>query len=330
METIRFLPGFVYGQLFTSLPKPEESAEGKTVIVTGSNVGLGLECARYFSKLGAAKVILAVRTIAKGNAAKEDIERSSGKKNVEVWELDLMSYASVKAFARRVEKLPRLDAIIENAGISTFDFKIAEQDESTITTNVVSTFLLALLVLPKLRESAEKFGILPHLVIVSSEVHFMTSFPEKAADNIFEKLNDEKTARMWDRYNVSKLIEVFIVRELVNVIANKPADYKPNVVINFLNPGLCHSELVKVGGITGMGVTLLKAALARSTEYGSRTLVHAAHAGLESHGQYLSNCRITPVAPMVTRPEGVAAQKKLWAELSQKLESIQPGILNNI
>lgn len=108
--------------------------------------------------------------------------------------------------------------------------------------NVVSTFLLALMILPKLRETASKFNITPYLTIVSSEVHAFTSFPEKSSANIFETLNDEKTARMTDRYSVSKLLEVFYCRELADRI--KKSD-KPPVIVNFVNPGLCHSELVR-------------------------------------------------------------------------------------
>lgn len=88
------------------------------------------------------------------------------------------------------------------------------------------------------------------------------------------------------RYNVSKLLEVFFVRELA---ARTTANSKPDVIINYLNPGLCHSEL---GRDAGWGLYLMKLAIARTTEYGSRTLVHAAYAGPESHGQYMSDCGV--------------------------------------
>lgn len=85
---------------------------------------------------------------------------------------------------------------------------------------------------------------------------------------------------------MSKLLEVFFVRELA---ARTAANSKPDVIINYLNPGLCHSELARD---SGWGLYLVKLALARSTEYGSRTLVHAAEAGMESHGQYMSDCAV--------------------------------------
>ncbi len=163
-------------------------------------MGLGLEAARHFVRLNAKKVILAVRNLEKGEAAKKSIEETTGRKNVvDVWHLDLQSYDSVKKFVKRAETLQRLDVVVENAGILAWEFHLAEDNEATITINVVSTMLMALLILPKLRESATKFGITPHLCIVSSEVHFFTSLPERKSENIFQKLNDEKTARMTDR-----------------------------------------------------------------------------------------------------------------------------------
>ena len=192
---------FLYTQLFVTLPYPTHSLSGQTIIVTGSNVGLGLEAARHFTRIGAAKVILAVRTLSKGEAAKESIESSTNRKGVvEVWQLDLSNYESVKEFARKVQKLDRLDALVENAGIATTKYSVLEDNESTITTNVVSTFLLALSLLPKLRESGQKFNITPHLVIVCSGVHAWTPFTERNSTNIFDTLNNKETANMADRY----------------------------------------------------------------------------------------------------------------------------------
>ena len=191
--------GFLKDQ-FAPIPYPTAVFEGQTIIVTGSNTGLGLEAARHFTRLNAEKVILAVRNLEKGEAAKRSIEETTGRNGVaEVWQLDLSSYESVKEFARKAESLKRLDAIVENAGIATSKYTVFEDNESTITTNVVSTFLLALMILPKLRETATNYNITPHLVIVSSEVHGFTSFPEKSSPNILKTLNDKETANMGDR-----------------------------------------------------------------------------------------------------------------------------------
>lgn len=167
------LGGFLYRQLLVTPPVPRTRFNGKTIIVTGSNVGLGLEAARHFCRLGAARVILAVRDLKKGEAAKKSIDQTLSRtpSPVTVWKLDLSSYDSVQAFAARVDKeLDRVDVVCENAGIATGLFRLTERDESTITTNVVSTFLLAFLLLPKLKETARRFNTRPTLTITTSEV----------------------------------------------------------------------------------------------------------------------------------------------------------------
>ena len=200
MPSLSFILGFFYSQLLVSLPYPEKEFTGQTIIVTGSNTGLGLEAARHFSRLHAEKIILAVRNVEKGELAKKSIEESTNRRGViEVWPLDLTSYESVKQFAKRAESLKRVDVLLENAGMTTKYFSMAEQDELTITTNVVSTFLLGLLLLPKLQETSSKFNILPRLVVVTSDLHFTTSFNERKSRSIFEELSNKETANMADR-----------------------------------------------------------------------------------------------------------------------------------
>jgi NAD(P)-dependent dehydrogenase (short-subunit alcohol dehydrogenase family) len=157
---------------WTTLPEPDTTFAGQYVIVTGANVGLGLEAARHYTRLGAAKVILGVRDEEKGRNAQLDIQQSVGVNGVvEVWQVDLQSFESVKDFCARASKLRRLDVVVENAGIAKYTFEKVEDHESTITVNVISTFLMALLLLPKLRETARDLNRTPHLTIVASDAH---------------------------------------------------------------------------------------------------------------------------------------------------------------
>ena len=315
---------FLYSQVFITPPYPTLRWSGKTVIVTGANSGLGLEAARHFVRLGAEKVILAVRSLEKGNQAKESIETSTGRNGVvQVWSLDLCSYRSVKAFAAQAnQELNRLDAVVEDAAVATPKFRLAEGNELTITTNVISTFLLALLLIPKMKDTAKCYNTHPHLAIIDSEVIFHTSFPERKAARIFDKLNEQASARMLDRYNVSKLMVAMTCREIV---ARHHGNYP--VVINYSNPGLCHSELLRE---VWLPAYLIKLLLARTAEVGSRTLVHAASAGSASHGQYLSDAQIADPPALLLSKEGAETQERVWIELSKKLEVIEPGILSNL
>ena len=121
---------FVYRQMTASIPVPEQSFLGQTIIVTGANTGLGFEAAKHFVRLGAEKVILAVRTLSKGEEAKVEIESKTGKTGViEVWQVDMASYDSVKALVEKAESLQRIDVLLENAGMLTEKFSMAEDNE---------------------------------------------------------------------------------------------------------------------------------------------------------------------------------------------------------
>ncbi|KAF2878608.1 short-chain dehydrogenase [Massariosphaeria phaeospora] len=318
-------------QWFKSNPIPTDSYTSQTVIVTGSNVGLGKEAARHFTALGASTVILAVRSVKKGEDAKTDIERTTRTKGVvQVWQLDMASYASVLDFAARVEKeLPRVDIAVLNAGIARLDFEICEQDESQITVNVVSTFLLALALLPKMKATAAQFNKRPTLTIVTSDIHNFTTFEERKAPEgkLFESLSVKEKADMESRYALSKLLEVFSVRAMTN---RRPSSQIP-VTINCVNPGFCHSELARNAvGVQAIMFAVMKFLFARTTEQGSRTLVHAGSQGAETHGQYLSDCKLAAVAPLVPSAEGYQVQERVWTELAAKLEAIKPGVTKNL
>lgn len=319
---------FMRSQFFSIPPYPTKKYSGQTVIVTGSNTGLGLEASRHFVRLDAAKVILAVRNLEKGEAAKKSIEESTGRTGVvEVWQLDLASYESVKDCAKRAQALERLDILVENAGIVTFNFTMTEDNESSITTNVINPILHSLLLLPKLRETGAKFNTLPRLVFVTSFVHWMTQFPEREEENIFEALADEKKARMDDRYNVSKLLEMYGIQEIAEQVTASSSK-KGKVVVNHSNPGWVVTEAMREW--TGLKLFIFKifrAIFARSTEVGSRTTINAAEGGEETHGQFLDDCTIGERSPLL---QDQAVQKRVWSQLAEKLEKIQPGILQNL
>jgi retinol dehydrogenase 12 len=196
---------FLHSQFFATPTRPNTSFTDQTIIVTGANVGLGLEAARHFYRLNCAKLILAVRTVSKGESAKEDIVRSvryrtDGAEVVEVWPLDLSSTKSTLAFADRVKGLPRLDAVVENAGVLLHGWIVDEGFEQSIQVNVLNTFLLALSVLPKLADTKARYsGSSPHLEIVSSEAHRFTKLKELNAADVYAALNEKDKADMTDR-----------------------------------------------------------------------------------------------------------------------------------
>lgn len=319
--------GFLYSQLLQPLPRPTESYAGKTVVVTGGSAGLGREAAQHYARLGAAQVVLAVRSPERGRAAQRAIEAATGCAAgvVAVWPLDLADPGSVAAFAARLAAdAARVDVFLANAGVAPAAFRRlpAGGDEETVGVNVVGTLLLVLLVLPVLARTAARRGVRPTLVVTTSEVHAHTTLPQKAAPpgRLFAALSEDDPALFAQQYPVSKLLEVLAVRALAE---QAPADRLP-VTVNCVNPGLCHSELAR--DHPGWGFWLVRQLLARSAEVGSRALVHAGAQGAESHGQYLSDCRIAEPSPWVVSEEGREVQQRVWEELKAKLEAIQPGV----
>jgi len=289
MPSLGFLASFLRSQLFVKLPYPFFDFSNQVVIVTGANTGLGLEAARHFLRLNAAKVILAVRSVKKGEDAVNDLIASTGAKQsrVEVWELDLASHNSVKAFAKKAEQLERLDVVVQNAGILTMKFNLVEEQESTITIDTVNAVLLGILVLPTLQKSAMKHHSMGRLVFVGS-----------------------------DRFMLAKFVEAQIPSET-------------NVVINYLTPGACRSSIFRddASWASRIVVGILSSIIARSTEEGSRTLVNAASDVVgETHGQFLMDCKVVSPGPQLESQKGQALQARFMEELYERLDKRTPYI----
>ncbi|KAF2663427.1 NAD(P)-binding protein [Microthyrium microscopicum] len=307
---------------FKTLPlvPTRSDVKGGTYIVTGSNTGLGFQAAKHFVKLGADRVILAVRSLEKGNAAVTAIRNETGRDNVaEVWELDLASLGSVEAFAKKLDTLDRIDALIENASVAMLDFTLAEGFETTLTVNVLGTMLLAIRAMPKLQQSAKKFGIKVHLTVIGSEVAFIPKgILESTKSNIFDTLSESDTV-MGPRYPLSKQLQLYAVRELA---ARFPVS-QTNVVVNFVNPGFCRTELSRQAtGLFKVRFAVMKTLVGRTAEMGSRTLMHGAVAGVQSHGKFLSDCEImdSKVPDWVYNASGSQVQERVWADLVKILD----------
>lgn len=124
---------------------------------------------------------------------------------------------------------------------------------------------------------------------------------------------------------MSKLLEVLSCREITRT---RPVE-QMKVVLNFVNPGWCHSGLMREMSGNILLAVVMKI-MCRTTEVGSRTLVDAALQGPETHGHYMSNCQITKCSKLVEGPEGPELQRRVWEELSQKLNEIEPGVTKNL
>jgi hypothetical protein len=148
------------------------------------------------------------------------------------------------------------------------------------------------------------------------------------------------------RYYVSKLIQLLTVREFADELTKSTKPGK--IVTSVVNPGFVATQIMRhEGPLFQIYLKVLRKLLARTAEEGSRTLVHGAEGGEETHGQYLDDCKVGRYVSMETGRAGVNAnicsasgfvlspkaretQKQLWRELANKLEKAHPGIMQNI
>ena len=332
-----FLTTLLHSQLFVTPPYPTHDFTGQTAIVTGSNVGLGYEAAKHIARLNCKRLIIAVRNLEKGEKAKREIlaSLSSPREDdfVKVWQLDLASTQSTKDFAERASsELDRVDVLLENAGIDpSGQWHFAEGHEQSLTVNVLNTLLLGLLLLPKLRETSQKFNTKARLSIVTSELHHVAAIPKDADfDHIYATLDDKSKSNIGSRYQETKLLEVLLVRQLASFDRYANPESTP-VIINLVNPGMCTTEFGRnLPFLTTIMFKCVAFFLARTAEVGGRTLVAGAAATERNHGEYMADSENQDVVAWIRTAEGKKVQEAVWKQTVAVLEGWCPGIEKNV
>ncbi|KZT58640.1 NAD(P)-binding protein [Calocera cornea HHB12733] len=319
---------------------PNTTLAGRSVLITGSNVGLGYASALLALQLGASPVYLAVRTVSKGEVARESLlaDPVVRKKNpeavVKVYALDMATWDGVTSFASkfiadRKAAGEGLDVAILNAGIINMSYELAPTgNEAVLQVNHLSTALLALLLLPLL-ESSTNPQHTARLMIVSSGMHLKASLKACPPDNInyLASLNDKKTFGLGpDRYSLSKLLIIFFLRELCKRVSSD------KVIINNVCPGMIKTDLNRnTPWYLTPVVWALQAVSSNPIEKGADEYIDAVtNVGKESHGLWYQYMKLTPYSKFVTGPEGERTQTRIWNETMQVLEKVVPGVGANI
>jgi retinol dehydrogenase 12 len=189
---------------------------GKTVLVTGSTGGIGLETARELARLGA-RVVVGARDAAKGQAVVDEIVRGGGQ--AEFLRIDMASFASIREAAARLAAVhPKLDVLVNNAGVVTRKREVnADGHEVIWATNFLGPVLLTRLLLPQLLGAPR-----PRVVNVSSMAHGYGRID-------WNDLELAKGYRGIRAYANSKLALVLFTREL--------ARREPRIAVNAVHPG---------------------------------------------------------------------------------------------
>ena len=280
-------------------PNGQDRLDGKVVLVTGGNAGVGKETAVGLAARGA-RVVITSRNQQRGAGAVADIRARSGNDAVEVMPLDLASLPSIHDFARDfLARSERLDVLIDNAGLVMGQRTETEDGfETTFGVNHLGHFLLTNLLLDRLRASVPS-----RIVVVSSHAH------KQARHGLdFDDLQSEQGYKPFDAYSKSKLANIYFARELARRLEGS------NVTANALHPGFVASRFGRdgdMGTMVGLGMVLVRP-FAISATKGARTSIWLASApeGAATSGGYFFRC-----AP--STPSGIAqhdeAARRLWA-----------------
>jgi NAD(P)-dependent dehydrogenase (short-subunit alcohol dehydrogenase family) len=285
--------------------------DGKVVVITGGNTGIGKEAAVGLAGLGA-RVVITSRNEERGRSARQEIAERSGSDSVEVMSLDLASFRSIRSFAAdALDRFDHLDVLVNNAGLILYRRAETEEGfEETFGVNHLGHFLLTDLLLERLRARAAS-----RVVVVSSHAH---KGARRGLD--FDDLQSEHKYKWMNAYSKSKLANIYFARELSRRLDGS------GVTVNALHPGFVRSEFGRggdLGGIYGWGIKYLASPFAISPEKGARTTIYLASSpdvdGVS--GGYFYKCK--PTAPSTVAQDDDAASR-LW-NASEKLVASVPA-----
>ena len=275
---------------------------GKTVVITGANAGIGKETAVDLARRNA-RVIMACRSVEKGEKAAVEVRKRSGSDNVVFMQLDLASLTSVRQFAARVlEEEPRLDILINNAGVMACPYTKTEDGfEMQFGVNHLAHFLLTNLLLDRLTEAPSA-----RIVNLSSLAHAFGKIN-------FDDLNSEQSYGSWSAYGQSKLANILFTRSLAKRLEGT------NVTVNAVHPGSVITELQR----HSFGVSILRFFTSffwKTPEEGAQTSIYCAVSEeMEGvSGKYLADCKIVKPRNKEATDDEIA--ERLWQVSAQMVD----------
>ena len=201
--------------------------EGKRVLITGGNSGIGLITARELASMGA-EIVLACRDSAK---TEEALKTIGGVASIQPTNLpvELANLSSVRSLgASFLDRYDRLDVLINNAGIFPSKQQMTDDGfEMQMGVNHLSHFLLTHLLLDCLKSSSPA-----RIISVSSTLH-------KKSEMDIDTFRGFKKYNASAAYNQSKLGNVMFALELAKRLEGT------KVTSNVLHPGAVKTDIVR-------------------------------------------------------------------------------------
>lgn len=278
--------------------------DGKVVIITGANTGIGKETALDLAKRGA-RVYMACRDFKRCEDARLEIVEKSQNSSVFNRTLDLGSLASIRRFAKEfIAEEKRLDVLVNNAGLMGPRRLTSDGFEMIMGVNHMGHFLLTNLLLPLLVKSTPS-----RIVVVSSMAHRMGKLKR-------DDLNSEKSFKEFSAYANSKLANLLFVRELSKRLKDS------GVTVNAAHPGAVRTEIARDSSkCLALMLAPIFMWLMKSAELGAQTQIRlAVDPGLEKvTGKYFSNCKVDMESKRAQNDEDAAwlwNESTKWTQLS--------------
>jgi NAD(P)-dependent dehydrogenase (short-subunit alcohol dehydrogenase family) len=262
--------------------------EGRFIVITGGNTGIGRVTAETLASRGAS-VVIAGRSEERTRPVIERIKRAGGDARFDA--LDLGDFASVRASAARISAMDRpIDVLINNAGLAGLRGRTKDGFEIAFGTNHLGHFLFTMLLAPRLAKNAR-------IVNVSSKAHY-------DVDGIDFEAVHKKTRSVTGirEYGVSKLANVLFTRELARRIG-------PRGVHSYaLHPGVIASDVWRRVPWPFRSIITRNML---TNEEGARTSLYCATSPevAEHDGRYYDQCR-EKKASRAANDEELA--RKLW------------------
>ncbi len=298
---------------FTEQDVPNQN--GKTIVITGANTGLGYEAARVLSAKGA-RVVIACRSEQKAQDAIARIEKANGKVDVAYVALDLGDLASVRACAQELQSEASIDILINNAGIMIPPYELTKDGfESQFGVNHLGPFALTGLLLDTLSKSAA-----PRVVNTSSIAH-------RSGKIRFDDINAEKGYNTMARYGMSKIANLLFSYEL-----QRRLDAVGSSTISVAcHPGIADTELSRYApGFLKIFLPLARP-LFNSAASGAWPTLYAATSPDAAGGDYIGPAKRRETAGPAVKVRSTRAShdeavaKRLWG-LSIEMTGVDPGI----
>ncbi|KAF2737771.1 NAD(P)-binding protein [Polyplosphaeria fusca] len=275
---------------------PQVTFAGKTILVTGANTGLGYESALKYAQKGATKLVLGVRTIEKGNAARQSIMQQSSmqEKDIVILLVDLEEWDSVNRFTKNLEQEVGdggLDIALLNAGLCNMSYvRASTGHEIAVQVNILSTTLMGIQILPLLRRTARNKGTPTHITITNSWAHTTVergwwSGPILAALDNEDICFKDKGIDLRKHYCLVKLAGIAGMKRIA--AAALDSNGRPEVIVNAVCPFFTKTDLARNATFAQkVAMSVMYYFVGRSAEEGGRALVGASALDPSSHGKF--------------------------------------------